>query len=430
MADIKELSEQITKLSASIDERVTKANATAADAGKVAEDLKGELKNLVEKHNEVQRALDSEKDLAKKAVEDLKAQLAEQQTQLNEQNVRLQKAEKSKGKIDTLTKFNDAIEREYNEKKEEIEAIRTIKGSVSLDIQDVTIKDIVSFSTNTGLNSLLPSDRPTLHGPDRRTHMRDFMQIGRTSRDSFPYIEETAYNANGGFVGETEKPVKDDLQIENKSAPVKKIVHTMDLSDEIIADVPGMQTYAQGRMLQKYLLSEDAGILKGAGTGNTLTGLFTRASAFAKVGDDIAGATRLDILAKAVALTANREYVATRALIHDVDYIDMGLMKDDNSRYMTEYLFTEPTGAMRLIQIVPTTVMTIGEFLVGDFALGVELIDREQFSIQLSTENNDNFERGLVTMKIVGRLALPVYFPQAFVKGTFAAAQTALAATA
>ena len=63
--------------------------------------------------------------------------------------------------------------------------------------------------------------------------------------------------------------------------------------------------------------------------------------------------------------------------------------------------------------------ITVGEFLVGAFRMGAQVWDRESASVQISTENKDNFTKNMVTILAEERLALTVYRPEAFVKGTF-----------
>ena len=59
-------------------------------------------------------------------------------------------------------------------------------------------------------------------------------------------------------------------------------------------------------------------------------------------------------------------------------------------------------------------------FLVGDFARGSHLYDRQQATVELSTEDRDNFIRNLVTIRAESRLALAITRPSLFVKGTLA----------
>lgn len=61
--------------------------------------------------------------------------------------------------------------------------------------------------------------------------------------------------------------------------------------------------------------------------------------------------------------------------------------------------------------------MAANDFLVGAFRLGAQLFDRMAIEVLVSSENEDDFIRNLLTIRAEERLALAVYRPAAFVKG-------------
>ena len=63
--------------------------------------------------------------------------------------------------------------------------------------------------------------------------------------------------------------------------------------------------------------------------------------------------------------------------------------------------------------------MTIDKFLVGSFRFGATLYDRMGVEVLISTENVDDFEKNLATMRCEERLALAVKRPGAFIFGDF-----------
>lgn len=65
-----------------------------------------------------------------------------------------------------------------------------------------------------------------------------------------------------------------------------------------------------------------------------------------------------------------------------------------------------------------------GKFLTGAFQTGAQLFDREDANVVISTENADDFEKNLISIRCEERLALAVKRPEAFIYGSFTAPTT------
>ena len=63
-------------------------------------------------------------------------------------------------------------------------------------------------------------------------------------------------------------------------APAQYIAGFVRISRQMLDDVPAMTSFLQARLLEKYLLAEDAQLLNGNGTAPNLTGLTVNAAAF------------------------------------------------------------------------------------------------------------------------------------------------------
>jgi len=86
------------------------------------------------------------------------------------------------------------------------------------------------------------------------------------------------------------------------------------------------------------------------------------------------------------------------------------------------YLFANPQGTVgpRLwgLPVVTTTSMTVDTALTGSFRLGAQIFDREDANVVVSTEDQDNFVKNMVTIRSESRVALAVYRPEAFIRNT------------
>jgi HK97 family phage major capsid protein len=267
-----------------------------------------------------------------------------------------------------------------------------------------------------------------IFGPDRREHVRDLISVGTTSSNSVPYIIEYAYTDSTDVTSEGAEKKQSDFDLKMLSGTVRKITAYLILSEEMLADVEGLMSYISSRLPSKLKLKEDYELLYGNNTGQHLNGIITQATAYS---DNLADAdiSEIDVLVDACRQVRTysgsgaNEYQATAILIHPTDATKIKLTKDDNGNYIHPWIFM-PNGQITLdgVPVFVSTAITAGQFLVGDFKLGAQVFDRRQASVEISYENEDNFVKDMVTVRIFERITLCVYRPLAFIYGTFTAA--------
>ena len=133
----------------------------------------------------------------------------------------------------------------------------------------------------------------------------------------------------------------------------------------------------------------------------------------------ITGATSIDLVRLAILQVEIAEFPCTGIVMNPVDWAFIELMKDSQGRY----LIGNPQGSIspRLWNrdVIATNAMPADSFLTGAFSLGAQLFDREDANVLISTEDQDNFIRNLITIRAEERLALADFRPESFVKGDF-----------
>jgi HK97 family phage major capsid protein len=104
--------------------------------------------------------------------------------------------------------------------------------------------------------------------------------------------------------------------------------------------------------------------------------------------------------------------------LNPADWAHIELTKDSAGGY----IFAQPQGMVgpRLWAkpVVSTVAMTIDKFLVGGFKLQT-LYDRMAPEVLIASENSDDFEKNLYTMRCEERVALAVKKPGALIYGDF-----------
>ena len=281
------------------------------------------------------------------------------------------------------------------------------------------VTNITSTTAGTGAGgaAIAPDRLQTIvAAPQRRMTVRDLITPGTTGSNLIQYVRETGFQNLAATVAETTVKPKSDIAFDLVSTPVVKIATYVKASSEILADAAMMQSYIDGRL--RYMLSyvEEAQLLKGSGAGNNLNGIYTQSTPYVAP-LVVANPTRIDVLRLALLQAELAEYPSTGIVLHPADWAAIELQKDSTGAY----IFANPQSlaqpALWGRPVVATQAMTVDTFLVGAFMLGAQVFDRQQANVMVSTENEDDFIRNMVTILAEERLGLAVYRPQAFVSG-------------
>jgi len=260
--------------------------------------------------------------------------------------------------------------------------------------------------------------------------VRDLIAPGRTASSTLYYQRETGFTNSAAPVSEGSLKPKSELTFEMITAPVRTVAHLLDISLQMLDDVQFIQSYIESRMRYGLALVEEAQLLTGSGTGQNLSGIYTLATAYAPPSGATvngaapggAGEQDIDKLRLALLQVELANAFASGIVLHPTDWAGIELLKDSTG----QYLFTNPqtTTEPRMWgrPLVSTQAMTQGRFLAGDFRAHSQIFDRQDANVAISFENKDNFERNMATLRVEERLALAVYRPEAFVKGTLESA--------
>jgi HK97 family phage major capsid protein len=200
-------------------------------------------------------------------------------------------------------------------------------------------------------------------------------------------------------------------------APAQYIAGFVRISRQMLDDVPAMTSFLQARLLEKYLLAEDAQLLNGNGTAPNLTGLTINAAAFS-------GAATVDVeqLVQAIAQVSASNYSANGILINPTDWAAIMNTKNTNAAYSlpgSTVVTTDGTVTIAGIPVFQSTAIAADKFLVGDWSMGAQIMQNQGISVQFSEMDSDNFQKNLITVRVEARIAFPIYYNSAFVYGDF-----------
>lgn len=275
---------------------------------------------------------------------------------------------------------------------------------------------------------LVPSMRVPgiIYEPNLPLTVRSLLSQGTTSSNLIEYTRENVFTNNAGpqysspNFENVAKP-ESGITFELKSAPVRTLAHWIPVSKQVLADAPQLQSYINTRLMYGLKLEEEDQLLNGNGDGANLSGLLDTGN-FTAFNRHVTGDTKTDTLRRALTQVGLSNYVADAIVLHPADWEDIELQKTSYGEYIY-HSDNGPTGMMGPTlwgrRVVPTQSIAEGTFLTGAFRMGAQVWDREQAAVQVSFEHADNFTKNMATILAEERLALTVYRPKAFVKGSF-----------
>ncbi|WP_177136840.1 phage major capsid protein [Hydrogenophaga aromaticivorans] len=259
--------------------------------------------------------------------------------------------------------------------------------------------------------------------PLRAQRVRDLLPVGRTSSNLVEFTRENVFTNNAG--PQYASPATENVTMPEsgitftlEEAPVRTLAHWLPVSKNVLADSQQMAGYLNSRLVQGLKVKEDLQILSGDGTGANLKGILA-AGQHVAAPSYVSGDTRLDTILRVFAALAEDEMLADGVLLHPQDWTAMQLTKDDNGQYLLGSPGSATTPNIWGVPVAVSTAIAQDTFCVGSFASGCQLWDRQESSVQISYEDGSNFVKGMATILAEERLALTVYRPKAFRKGTF-----------
>ncbi len=282
---------------------------------------------------------------------------------------------------------------------------------------------ITSANTTVGAGrsagtSLIPGARVAgIFGlPERQLTIRDLLLPGQTSSNSVEYVKETGYTNAAAPVAETTAKPYSDLTFDMATAPVRTLAHLFKASRQILDDAPALKSYIDGRARYGLKFVEENQLLNGSGVGQNILGIVPQASAFAPSFTP-ADETAIDRLRLAVLQVILAEYPATAFVLNPIDWARIELTKDAGGNYIIGNPQGSLTPTLWNLPVVSTQAMASGDFLTGAFSYAAQIFDRMEIEVLLSSENVDDFEKNMFTIRAEERLGLAVYRPEAFVTG-------------
>lgn len=295
-------------------------------------------------------------------------------------------------------------------------------------LEDMEQKDLVYGSSASVGGAFVVNDRRpgSLDILQREINVLDLVPRVVTDSDTVEYVKEDTFTNNAAMTAEATattgtsgtKP-ESVLAFSAATAAVRTLAHWIPVTNRMLADAPAIRGIINTRLLTGLTLALEDQILTGNGSGENFTGILNAGILTQGKGSD----NELDAIFKArtqVRVTGRSR--PTAVVLHPNDFSTIRLSRENASTgTLGGYLMGPPSavGATTVwgLPVVESEGITENTGLVGDFAMGCTLFDREQSSIRVGLID-DQFVRNMQTILAEMRSAFVVWRTTSFARIT------------
>lgn len=339
--------------------------------------------------------------------------------ELKSENLKL----KTEGETKAVS-FSDGLKKAF-EDAETLKNVEEFKNKkikqFNIELKSVTDMSLASIADLSAANvQMLPGILPL---PNRKLHIRQLLPSGQMSTSDIHYLQQTGEDGEVTTWADNSgtKP-QVDMELTEKIAASQFIAGFLRITRKMLDDIPAMRSFLQARLLERYLLAEDYQLLYGDGNSPNLDGLIVNAQAYAGT-----RTIAVEKIIDACAQVEGNNHMATGILLSPKQYYAILMTKGNTLEYSL------PGGSA--VNIVNGQIYICGipvykstalftqlpaqdTFLVGDWSLGAQLFIRENPIVRFFEEDGTNVRENKITVRVEGRVAMPIYYPEAFVTGS------------
>lgn len=278
----------------------------------------------------------------------------------------------------------------------------------------------------------------TIKKPVRATRIIDLFRRVAVSTEYVKYREQDVVTRDASVVVACATSTSNTKTTwVNRTVQIQKIRDFVDICIDMIDDYSFVASEVEQLVNESVKLKEEAEILLGSGNILSIDAIaseFDPANVLAPFSGAFQSATLAELTAsmKAQIYTFGQEnaWDADTIVMNYNDFVKFMHQKNSEGDYLLPNFVMAGDGILNGMRIVTSPLVTANTLYVFDSTKG-EILDRQGATLEMSYENNDNFEHEIVTMKVVERLQFHVaqINQDAFMKCTdIATALTAITA--
>lgn len=386
--DIKELRQELNRITGEVKQTAETALKQANDNGTVTQEVKATADKLLSDQATLKGALEK--------IEDRQLEL--------EQN--------AAGRKDTRE-----APKSLGQAIAESDGLKAFIAQGAKGTARIEVKNVITSGSAAGL--ITPTrDGEIVSLRRRQPRIRSLLNQGRTDSSSVEYAKQTARTNNAAVVAENTLKAESNYAWAKADALVRTIAHWVPISRNTLDDAAALQTELDSELRYGLDIAEDMELLNGDGTGEHLDGLRANASAYAApfaIDDE----TPIDTLRLALLQLELQDYAGDGFILNPMEWARIELTKNQFGSYIFANVLQLAGPTLWGRSVVATTAMAAGDFMAGEFGVAATIYDRMDAEVLFSTEDRDNFVKNMITARAEKRMAFAVKRESALVDGTF-----------
>lgn len=348
------------------------------------------------------------------------------ESRISDMEIKAEKAAKEINKTNNTLSLKEAISKAVSDNAEEIAKVGAKKGHVTefeikaagtISSGNISGGDIPQAHRIAGLNTI----------PSRRVRLFELMAQASTTSDKIEWTYQANKDGAAGQTGEglTKNPIDFDWVV--NSEDVVKTTAFIKVTEEMLAKGSIVSQEINNELVRELSKAVESGAYNGDGIGINLNGVYTQASPFVAgtAGSTaIENANEVDVLATAmtqIRIAQEGDANPNAIMMHPTDVLKLKLSKlsATDKRYLGRLMEAGQSLSVDGVTIVETTLVTEGEYLIGDFSYAT-FWQREGMRVEVGFDTDD-FTKNLRTIRaeLRGAVVVKDNDTTAFVKGVF-----------
>lgn len=295
----------------------------------------------------------------------------------------------------------------------EAAAIHSRKGKMA--IEGVNVRNVISLE---GMGATAPLAKNDL-GINREMPLAvvDLIPWMPVSESLIPLLRESAYDLMADEADEGTLKPESDLTFGVEDIQIAVVAHTTRMTKQLLADMPALAAYIEGRLAYGVRLKLESKVING--TNTKFSGLLKTGNS--TVYAPVVGDTAVDTINAAKYKSFATGLPPEAIILNPEAWGAIERLKGDDGHYIFGNALATVTPVLWGLPVMLSAAMPIDKFWIGNLTMGVAGYVREEVTVDMSTEDRDNFVKNLVTIRAEMRAGFGVAVPDAQVSGLLVA---------